>query len=159
MRRGNRSVRTSVYSLFRRTRAAQYVTPEGFEPSTPRMPGKRCTTMLQLPCIIKNSLYARYAIYVTPFGCFALTDFASNLSRFAPLGFALPYIFIAISVGSLLWTLNLQGFTRLQGLFYCFGRYMIQFCTCVSVALLSRDLSLALCIRKIFTKYKCVSFN
>ena len=44
MRRGNRSVRTSVYSLFRRTRAAQNVAHEGirtrgFEPSTSRMPG------------------------------------------------------------------------------------------------------------------------
>ena len=29
MHRGNRSVRTSVHSLFRRTRAAQNVAPEG----------------------------------------------------------------------------------------------------------------------------------
>ena len=57
MRRGNRSVRTSVFSLFRRTRAAQNVAPMGFKPGTSRMPGKRCTTMLHLP--ISNNVLSK----------------------------------------------------------------------------------------------------
>ena len=49
VRIGNRSVMTSVYSLFRRTRPAQNVASRGFEPNTSSMPGKRHTIRLQLP--------------------------------------------------------------------------------------------------------------
>ena len=49
MRRGNSSVRTLVYSLFQRTRAAQNVAPKGIR--TSRMPGKHRTSRPRLPLL------------------------------------------------------------------------------------------------------------